>query len=269
MKAGIITLVCVCVNTAAPFFDCCSAFAAEPLRGGVEQYDVAKGWIPTERLGLSDWEKQVAPKLKAGLSWSDNLLPESTGAVVWVKIPDWLAGSWHIEKARYVRDVGPDTGEEVTNIEDDAFGYQQDSKGGYWHMMRVPVTNVTETDTNYARFIHHTQTGTMLTPAQFVVEGENMELRVSRKTGRVVSIRRRHDRYSWLFNGAFVAADDHVEYLDAAHKVQEGSQGTVKTRPTKVGPYKRIDKLPDGFDARASFKEYLVKNGLGELIPVD
>jgi len=246
-----------------------STLAAEPLRGGVEQYDVAKGWIPTERLALSDWEKQVAPKLKVGLSWSDNLLPQTSGDANWVRIPDWLAGSWHIEKAHFVRDVGPDTGGEVTNIEDDAFGYQRDKNGGYWQMMRVPVTNVTETESSYARFIHHTHNGTMLTPAQFVVEGDNMELRVSRKSGRIISIRRRHDRYSWLNNGSYVAADDHVEYLDASHKVQEGSQGTVKTRPTKVGPYQRIDKTSDGFDVRASFKDYLIKNGMSELVPLD
>ncbi|MBS1990602.1 MAG: hypothetical protein JSS86_17660 [Cyanobacteria bacterium SZAS LIN-2] len=245
----------------------CSQVSAKTLTGGVEQYDVAKGWIPEERLGLDDWKKRVAPKLKVGLAWSDNLLPASSGDAIWVKIPDWLAGEWHINTARFIRDVGPPNYEEVTNIEDDAFGYQQDKNGGYWHMLRVPATNMTETDSHYARFIHHTQSGSQLTPAQFVIEGENMELRVSKKTGKIDSIRRRHDRYSWLLVGNSVQADDHVEYLDQAHKIQKGSEGTVKARPTKVAPYKRIDRTPDGFDVRQSFIDYLTQHGLQELVP--
>jgi hypothetical protein len=125
---------------------------ADPLRAGIEQYDVAKGWIPSERLPIADWEKRVAPRLKSGLAWSDKLLPEQGSETKWVPIPAWLAGHWHIERARFVLDKTGASAPDAMNLEDDIFGFQQDRSGGYWEMLRSPVTNMTEGDQFYSRF---------------------------------------------------------------------------------------------------------------------
>ncbi len=40
----------------------------------------------------------------------------------------------------------------------------------------------------------------------------------------------------------------------------------VKAKPAKVGPYQQVNVTGDGFNARESFKQYLQKNGLADLI---
>jgi hypothetical protein len=268
----------------APAFVCASTFfllispclhsstgpaLAEPLRGSIEQYDVAKGWIPAERLPLADWEKTVAPRLKSGLAWSDKLLPEQGVDAKWVPIPDWLAGHWHIARARFVLDKTGLESSEALNLEDDIFGYQQDKNGGYWELVRNPVTNVTEGDDFYSRFVHYEQTGSMKTPTQYVLESDNLEVRVSKKNGRIASVRKRHDVYSWTMTASGVEANDQVQFLDRGMKPKESGSGTVKTRPIKIGPYLRVDITGDGFKARESFKLFLEKNGMNQLIPLD
>ncbi len=108
------------------------AALAEPLRASITQYDVAKGWIPSERLPLADWEKKVARRLKSGLAWSDKLLPAQGDDVRWVQIPVWLAGHWRIERARFILDKTGMAAPDAMNVEDDVFGFQQDKNGGYW-----------------------------------------------------------------------------------------------------------------------------------------
>lgn len=252
----------LCLNAYGPAL-------AEPLRGSVEQYDVAKGWIPAERLPLTDWRQKVAPRLKSGLAWSDKLLPEPGTEVKWVAIPTWLAGHWHIARAQFVLNKTGLEAPEVMNVEDDIFGCQQDKNGGYWEMIRNPVTNVTEGDDYYSRFIHYDQNDSIKAPAQFVLESDNLEVRVSKKSGRIATVRRRHDVYSWTMTASGVDAHDMVQFLDGAMKPKENGSGTVKTRPAKVGPYQRVDVTADGFKARDSFKLFLEKNGMKELIPLD
>jgi hypothetical protein len=43
--------------------------------------------------------------------------------------------------------------------------------------------------------------------------------------------------------------------------------GTIRTQPTQVGPFKPIDKLPDGYDVKASFHRFLVNSGKSDLLP--
>src|SRR5580693_4314483 len=78
------------------------AAIAEPLRASITQYDVAKGWIPSERLPLA-----------------------------------------------------------------------------YWEMLRNPTINMTEGDDFYSRFVHYEQNGSQRSPYQFVLESDNLEVRVS------------------------------------------------------------------------------------------
>ena len=242
---------------------------AEPLRGSVEQFDVAKGWIPAERLPLEEWERRVPPRLKSGLAWSDKLLPVDGTEVTWVPIPDWLAGHWHIDRARFVPDKVGTIAPEAMNVEDDIFGFQQDKNGGFWQMLRSPVTNVTVGDDYYSRFVHYEQHGSKKSAAQFDLESDNLEVRVSKKTGRIASVRKRHDVYSWTTTAAGVQANDRVQFLDNNMMPKEKGAGTVSAKPAKVGPYLRVDVTADGFNARESFKLFLQKNGMNQLIPAD
>jgi hypothetical protein len=246
-----------------------SAAIAEPLRASITQFDVAKGWIPTERLPLADWEKKVARRLKSGLAWSDKLLPEQGEDVRWVQIPAWLAGHWHIEKARFIEDKSGLAAPESMNVEDDVFGFQQDRNGGYWEMLRNPTINMTEGDDSYSRFVHYEQNGSQKSPNQFVLESDNLEVRVSKKTGRITSVRKRHDDYAWTMTAAGVEANDRVQFLDNSMRVQEKGAGVVKAKPAKIAPYQRVDVTGDGFKARESFKTFLQKNGFSDLVPLD
>jgi len=266
--AAVIIGGCISVSVAACILPGQSV-AAEPLKGSVEQFDVAKGWIPTHRLPIGEWQKKVAPHLKSGLAWSDNLLPEDGTEVNWVLIPNWLPGHWHIEKARFYSDQTGEPSVESLNREEDIFGHQHDRRGGIWHMLRSPVTNMTEGDKNYSRFVHYQQTGVNKSPQQFVLESNNMEINVSKKSGRITSVRRRHDVYAWTGISGGVEADDHVEFLDNDMHPKISGSGTVKARPQKVDPFKRVDLTEDGFNARDSFKQFLEKNGLKDLAPLD
>jgi hypothetical protein len=203
--------------------------------------------------------------------------------VVWVQIPSWLAGSWHIERARFYLDRNGAAAPEAINREDDVFGWQQDRLGGYWTVLRSPITNVTESDNTFSRFIHYQQGGLQKSSVQFDLESDNLEVRVAKKSGHVVNVRKRHDVYSWImaaansgaalsgnqatYLSAVVQANDHVQFVDEHGRIEENSSGTVKSRPQKVAVFQRVDLAADGFRARDSFKAYLEKIGRHDLVP--
>jgi hypothetical protein len=207
---------------------------------------------------LQNWQTVVAPKLAAGAVWNENLLPPPNTMVEWVRIPAWLAGHWRIDKARFVDGRTGKTAPEATNHEEDVFGWQQDKLGNYWHIIRSPVTDVTETDEFFSCFIHYRQSGRQLSSVQFELDGDNLEVRVSKRTGLILSVRKRHDLYRWFTKGREVRAEDDVTFADG------NGSGTVKTRPQKVAEYVRQDFI-NGFSVRQSFIDFMQKNGLEPL----
>ena len=252
--------------------------------GAIKPSDATSPWPPAQQLPIDQWRDQVEPRLKAGLSWSDNFLPRSGTDVAWVQIPSWLAGQWHIERARFYLDSGG-AAPEAVNREDDTFGWQQDRLGNYWDVLRSPVNNVTEADDFYSRFIHYRQTASQKSAVQYELESDNIELKISKKNGRIITVRRRHDVYAWLcvaansgaaltynvaaYTGSSVQANDHVRFtsIDKKGHVDETGSGTVRSRPQKVGPFIRVDVAADGFKARDSFKAFLLAHGRTDLVP--
>jgi hypothetical protein len=234
---------------------------AAPLEGGVEDT-----WMPPNRLPLNLWKDKINPKLQPGLKWTDSLLPEQYTEDFWMPIPAWLAGVWHSENASFIGGAGKRIGETSAYLSrhDDSFGYQRDKSGGIWHLVRYPFTSVTQTDSGISYFIDFTASGNAKNPFHINLDADDIEVLVSKADQKIQTVQHRHDSASWIKIGTMVSVDDLMTINGApAHN------GTIRTVPTQVGPFKRIDKMPDGYDVRASFRRFLVNSGKNNLLPND
>jgi HSP20 family molecular chaperone IbpA len=234
---------------------------AAPLEGGVEDT-----WVPPNRLPLNQWKDSVSPKLQPGLKWTDTLLPQPYTEDFWLPIPSWLAGVWHTEQASFIGGSGKRFGESSPYLSrhDDSFGYQRDKNGGIWHLVRYPFVSVTQADNNTSYFIDFTVSGNAKNSFHINLDADDIEVIVSKPDQKIQEVKHRHDSASWIKIGTSVSVDDLMTVNGAA-----SHNGTIRTQPTQVGAFKRIDKMSDGYDVRASFHRFLVNSGKSDLIPAD
>lgn len=232
---------------------------SEPLQGAAEET-----WVPTNRLPLNEWKSSVSQRLQPGLKWSDSLLPQPYTDDFWMPIPTWLAGTWHSEKASFIGGGAGHIGQssDYLSRHDDRFGYQRDKIGGIWHLVRHPFISVTKSGSDTSYFIDFTPSGSSKNQFHINIDMDDVEVVVSNSDQKILEVKRRHDSSSWIKIGASITVDDLMTVNGAPTH-----NGTIRTQPSQVGTFKSMDKLPDGFDVRASFHRFLVNSGKSDLLP--
>jgi len=232
---------------------------ADPLQGGVEDI-----WVPPNRLAINQWKESVSPKLQPGVKWVDTLLPEQYTEDFWMPIPTWLAGLWHSENASFTGGVGKRFGESGSYLSrhDDIFGYQQDKNGGIWHLVRYPFISQTQADAGTSYFIDYAMAGSAKNPFHINLDAENIEVIVSKADQKIGKVQHRHDATSWIKIGPVVSVDDQMTING-----QSLNNGTIRSQPTRIAPFKPIDKMPDGYNVKESFRRFLVNSGKSDLLP--
>ena len=253
-------LICLCLLTGATPAGAADAPVDKPLQGGVDE-----SWIPTDRVPLNEWKNNVAPRLREGLKWSDSLLPQQNTEIVWLHIPTWLAGQWHTESASFISSSGGKIGESAAYLSrhNDSFGCQRDRAGGIWHLMRFPTVSSTLADGAISYFIDFTMSGNSKNAFHINFDVDDVEVVVNKSDQHIQSVRKRHDATSWIKIGPNVSADDLMTINGATSK-----NGTIRSQPNLVSPFKRVDGLADGYDVKSSLNHFLVTNGNADLVPI-
>jgi hypothetical protein len=233
--------------------------AAAPLEGGIEAV-----WVPPNRLPLNEWKEKISPKLQPGVKWVDSLLPQPYTEDFWMPIPTWLAGVWHSETASFTGGVGKRFGESSSYLSrhDDVFGYQQDKNGGIWHLVRYPFVSQTQSNSESSYFIDYSVAASAKNYFHHTLDADDIEVIVSRADQTIQKVQHRHDSANWIKIGPTVSVDDLMTINGASL-----NNGTIRSQPSKVSPFKPINKTPDGYNVQESFRRYLTNSGRSELLP--
>ncbi|MBU6451867.1 MAG: hypothetical protein KGS72_08835 [Cyanobacteria bacterium REEB67] len=239
--------------------DSTHAQTSKPLEGGIDE-----SWTPSDRLPLAEWKNTIAPRLQQGTKWSDNLLPQQNTEVFWMPIPSWLAGTWQTENASFTSRTDGRIGETASYLSrhTDSFGCQRDGTGAIWHLMRFPAVSSTQSADQISYFIDSTMSGNSKNAFHVNFDVNDIEVVINKADKQIQYVRHRHDATSWIKIGPLVSVDDLMLIEGAADK-----NGTIRSQPKLVAPFKISDKLNDGFDAKASLHHFLVNNGDAALLP--
>jgi hypothetical protein len=257
--APVRVLVALCFATALLIFsDRALAQTSKPLEGGIDE-----SWTPGDRLPLAEWKNTIAPRLQQGTKWSDNLLPQQNTEIIWMPIPGWLAGKWQTENASFTSRTGGRIGESASYLSrhTDSFGCQRDGTGVIWHLMRFPTVSSTQSGDQISYFIDFTMSGNSKNSYHVNFEIDDVEVVINKADKQVQYVRHRHDSTSWIKIGPLVSVDDLMLIEGAA-----AQNGTIRSEPKLVAPFKAIDKLSDGYDTKASLHHFLVNNGNAALL---
>ncbi len=104
--------------------------------------------------------------------------------------------------------------------------------------------------------------GSAKNPFHINLDADNIEVVVSKTDQKIEKVRHRHDATSWIKIGAMVSVDD-LMTIDGASL----NNGTIRSQPTRVSPFKPIDKMPDGYNVKESFRRFLINSGKSDLLP--
>jgi hypothetical protein len=233
-----------------------SSASPKPLVGGVDE-----SWVPSDRVPLAEWKNMVSPRLQPGLTWNENLLPQLNTEIVWLTVPQWLAGQWHTDSAAFI--AGGTQSQDYASRHDDSFGCQKDKSGAIWHLMRFPTVSKTQTPDGTSYFIDFTMAGNSKNAFHINFDLDDVEVVVGKSDNVIQSVRRRHDATNWIKIGPMISVDDTMTIVGEPKK-----NGTIRSQPKQVSPYRQTDKLADGFNVQNAFCHFLENNGKADLLPI-
>jgi hypothetical protein len=234
-------------------FQLLSPGSSEPLQGSVE-----------ESRALARWQSEVLPTIKVGSVWSDAMLPQERTEEVWFWVPPWKAGELTGDVATEYEFV--EGKRRLVGMHKNRFdllsGQQQDAAGGIWHCARFPNVSTVEGDDRITTVIGLASQHVQKSPDKEFVGERSVEIARRRDTGRILSVKEVESRAYWtpgkdgslLFVQQSLGAD--------GQPLREG-----RVIVECVSPFRRVNRLADGFDLRASFRRFLQSQGRPDLLP--
>lgn len=245
----------ICVVTAS-LVALSGAVSAKTLEIGIEHVEV----LPA-----------VSQDLRPGKRFSLQALENEQPSNEWVKIPDWMAGTWRLnrETAVMMRDFKRNT----VNTEpysynarhDFQYGMQQDRTGGIWHFIGTPYhskTSMAEFDEyhlvrskvfNRADDQALTFTSVMTVVRTYI----GHQIKESYQSESITS-------YSPDPNGGFVNLSASTKSFDAQGQPLRQTDNVARIKQIK--PFIEV-KTYHGQDMRERFREFLIAKGLTNLLP--
>jgi len=232
----------------------CENAQAEPLQARIEH---------TERM------PSVEPVLKPGAIF--NLSADEAADDVWVKVPDWLAGTWSIRRETTVYHQNFRTGDESYARRDfDAhttftYAQQRDREGGYWHYLGTPYTSQTElsTFTEYHKVAEKELVES--DPTKAVVRTRVTVIRTDKETSKITKVFQQESitRYTRMSSDELQLISSTKVFDDSGNATDEVQN---EARVHRLSPYSEIDFVGDK-NYKAMFVHFLVTHELANLVP--
>lgn len=189
----------------------------------------------------------------------------------WVKVPEWLAGSWSVNEETATLRQNFKTGEidrkpYVFSVKQDfTYGNQKDRQDGIWHYIGVPYRSKTRL-TNYVEY-HDVKEKRFLVASQTMVQFRTIMtvVRVDGGTGRI------SDTFQQESITSYRPLEEGVIEMTASNKTFDANGRALhqQDNEARIKRYRRYAALnhKDGKDLKTMFVDYLASNGLSNLIP--
>jgi hypothetical protein len=214
-------------------------------------------------------------RLRPGEVFSDDLLLKAGTEANndWYWIPSWYAGKRHAEQALIVSRYDFSTGLTTSPMlhqqqrQDHVSGYQADRNGGIWDFKNIPFIQHVDAGPVLAVLYVKAMNPLMINQSQIVCKYQELSITYDRKTHKIINIVQQ-EQISTISpvqpNG--LRADISVKSFGWDGRPIRAEQSILEAKI--VEPFQRIDTL-EGKDLRAMFRDYLVANKLGNLVPED
>jgi hypothetical protein len=211
----------------------------------------------------------VEPLLRPGETF--NLTADESAENVWVKVPDWLAGTWSIRRETTVYHEDFRSGNVNTDRREfDAhttftYAHQRDREGGFWHYLGTPYISQTE----LATFNEYHQ----------VAEKELLESDSTRAVIRtrvtVIRTDKETDKITKVFQQESITkytrmSSDELELVSSTKVFDDSGKPTDlvenEARVHRISPYTEVDFV-ETKNYKDMFVHFLIAHQLANLVP--
>ena len=227
-----------------------------PERGRVDQTVEAPRQAPVGT---------IAPSPPPASPAAEVLPPEK---VVWIPVPNWLAGTWVKQGDLTVSYTDVRTGvtrpanEWTQNYQTAVWGNQVDAQGNVWQGYVLPTQIPGLSNGKTVTFIVVNGQPEVSPPGHWVARDHNVV--IERAGGEIVDAFQQE-----TLNDLFVSPSGQLENdastRDFTNQGQPLRQGMLVSTYTKVGPY-HIVEFQNGVDMLKSLNEYLRSHNMSQLV---
>jgi len=242
----------------------CLALALALTDAAAFAYTIEGGVEHVERM------PSVAPELRAGADFHEDKLTNGASNR-WLKVPNWLAGTWLVktETAVFQKDykTGRSSNSQTTYKarHEFTYGYQKDLQGDIWHYIGVPYTSKTSLS-EYDEF-HKVSLKDFQTVTGNEVRFRTLMtvIRVNRSSDTIITSFQQESITSYRpVEDGVIELTSSTKSFDAAGNPRHETCNTATIK--RVKPYIAVNEK-DGKDLAALFKDFLVSRGLTNLLP--
>ncbi|MBK9143615.1 MAG: hypothetical protein IPM23_14020 [Candidatus Melainabacteria bacterium] len=200
-------------------------------------------------------------------------LAQDQASNYWVKIPDWMAGTWQMKEETTVKRHDFKTGKTSTSpirfkaVHKFAYGMQKDRMGGIWHYAGTPYTS--RTRLAYLDEYHLVKSKDFVEGVTDRVEFRSTvtAVRVDPSTGK---IKKTYQQESITIYRPVPGSVDTIELFgstrsfdqDGRPELENDNQARIRRR----APFQQVDSK-DGVDLKALFRAFLIGSGRSDLLP--
>jgi hypothetical protein len=213
----------------------------------------------------------VAPELRAGAVFNEQLLPPAEPGNDWYWIPYWYAGLKHVDTETDWQDYNFQTGVTINpdrvllNRQDLAIGFQADRNGQVWEFKRAPYRATIEGQNTVSIMMVRNRDPLLVSQERVVIRLLQTAIIVDKASNRILSSGQTEQINTYFPSGPGVMTlQSSIKTFgaDGSPQLQELNSGIVADR----APFQPIDYY-EGHDMRALFSNYMLSHGYGNLLP--
>ncbi len=205
----------------------------------------------------------ASPMLQTGCRFNEADLGEMEVDSNWFEIPSWLAGVWKREKStQKILGFIPLTRMDVRMRK---YGFQTDSKGGIWHLVRTPYKTVTQTQGRKNVFVCWQEYPVSVSSDEVKVSLKWTVWCVSNYDSKIIEVRQGEQIDTYRPNSSTeIKVESNLK--NSTESGQAFFNSKVKWKDSKVSEYAPLD-VYRGLELRPMLDSYLRSVGKNELVP--
>jgi hypothetical protein len=213
--------------------------------------------------------------LQVGKVYSDDLLLKggTEGNGQWFYIPQWYAGTRHVDDAMIMYRYDYETGKSSTpmlkqlNRQDSKSGYQRDRNGGIWDYKNVPMIQHVESDFCNGILYLRKLTPVSGSDDRLVMKYDEVSISTDKRTNKIIQVVQQ-EQINTITSPlpGVLRVDVSVKSFGWDGKPKRQEQSVMM--PTVVKPFEQTDQF-QGKDLRPLFRDYLISHHLENLVPLD
>ena len=215
----------------------------------------------------------VQPGLKVGDTFDESKLDKGSATRSWYRVPPWLAGKWQCDEQTQTLRQDYKTGAVNSNLvrlqvrSDVTYGIQRDRLGGLWDFIDMPQMREVSSEKEVDKDLHTDDSVIFDSDARVIIRFVCTRTAVDNTTNTIRGVFQFEQ-----FSTYFPYGPDATRIEASMKFFDQGGKPTSLLKAWKIGhriapvELKNFDRFNQ--DVRPSFREYLMSNGMENLVPL-